>query len=207
MTLTNPVIYLASQSPRRRELLTQIGVAHQLVNADIDESRRVDELAETYVQRLAREKAAAGWRQVVESGLPMLPVLGADTAVVLDDAILGKPIDADDARTILESLSGRVHEVLTGVALHGAHGEHVAMSRTRVWFRALSAAEIEQYWATGEPCDKAGAYGIQGRAAIFIERIEGSYSGVVGLPLFETAALLRRYDLFEPGASYKGSLK
>lgn len=188
-------LYLASQSPRRRELLTQVGVAHQVIQVDIDESRRPGEHADVYVQRLAREKAAAGSRRVVAGGLPALPVLGADTAVVLDEAILGKPRDAADGRAILERLSGRAHDVLTGVALCGTQGEQVAMSRTRVWFRALSATEIDDYWASGEPCDKAGAYGIQGRAAIFIERIEGSYSGVVGLPLFETAGLLRQYGI------------
>ncbi|MDB6062560.1 MAG: septum formation inhibitor Maf [Verrucomicrobiaceae bacterium] len=191
------VLYLASQSPRRRELLTQIDVAHRALKIDIDESRRVDESAEQYVQRLAREKAAAGWQHLHDAALPPLPVLGADTAVVLDDIILGKPTDADDARAILQRLAGRAHEVLTGVAVCGTDGVQVTMSRTRVWFRPLSAAEIDAYWLTGEPRDKAGAYGIQGRAAVFVERIEGSYSGVVGLPLFETAEQLRRYGIGE----------
>lgn len=187
-----PVVYLASQSPRRRELLDQIGVAHRVLAVDIDETRRAGETAADYVQRLAREKAAAGRAAAQAQGLAPLPVLGADTAVVLDGHILGKPADAAAARATLQCLAGRAHDVLTGVALQTAAGVEVALSRTTVWFRALDAAEIDAYWASGEPRDKAGAYGIQGRAAVFVERIEGSYSGVVGLPLFETAALLRR---------------
>ena len=186
-------LYLASQSPRRRELLAQIGVAPQVLSIDIDESRHGDESAANYVQRLAQEKAEAGWQLVNSTGLPLWPVLGADTAVVVDGAILGKPIDANDGRAMLQRLSGRAHEVLTGVALCGPRGVQVSMSRTQVWFGGLSATDIEDYWHSGEPRDKAGGYGIQGLAAVFIERIEGSYSGVVGLPLFETAALLRAY--------------
>lgn len=188
-------LYLASQSPRRRELLAQIGVVPQVLRIDIDESRRGDEAAADYVQRLAQEKAEAGWQLIKSTGLPLLPVLGADTAVVIDGAILGKPLDADDGRAMLQRLSGRTHEVLTGVALCGPRGVQVAMSRTQVRFGGLSATDIEHYWASGEPRDKAGGYGIQGLAAIFIEHIEGSYSGVVGLPLFEAAALLRPYGI------------
>jgi septum formation protein len=188
----NDVLYLASQSPRRRELLAQIGITHSVLRIDIDESRRPREPADSYVQRLAQEKATAGWDHIIAHRLPLLPVLGADTAVVLDADILGKPATADDGYNILRRLSGRAHEVLTGVALADAGGVQTIMSRSQVWFRELSAADIENYWATGEPRDKAGAYGIQGRAAIFIERIAGSYSGVVGLPLFETAALLHQ---------------
>lgn len=184
-------VYLASQSPRRRELLTQIGIPHRVLAVDIDERQRSGELPSDYVQRLAREKAAAGWQHILDQRLIQAPVIGADTAVVVDDDILGKPIDATDAMMILQRLSGRSHEVLTGVAVHTAEGAQISMSCTRVWFRALDLAEIEDYWASGEPRDKAGAYGIQGLAAKFIERIEGSYSGVVGLPLFETAQLLR----------------
>lgn len=189
------MLYLASQSPRRRELLTQIGIEHRVIAAPIDESRRPDETAEHYVQRLAREKAVAGWQQMQLSGLPHAPVLGADTAVVIEGDILGKPRDAADALAILSRLSGRSHEVMTGVAICSGRGEQVRLSRTRVWFRALEDEEIRRYWATGEPADKAGAYGIQGLAATFVERIDGSYSGVVGLPLFETAELLRLYGL------------
>lgn len=184
-------VYLASQSPRRRELLDQIGVAHRVLSIDIDERRRDGEAPVDYVQRLAREKAEAGWQQLRAQQLALAPVIGADTAVVIDDIILGKPADAAAATTMLEQLSGCSHDVLTGVAVHSAHGTQVIVSRTRVWFRALEPAEIAAYWASGEPRDKAGAYGIQGLAAKFIERIEGSYSGVVGLPLFETAQLLR----------------
>ena len=185
-------VYLASQSPRRRELLDQIGIAHRVLPVDIDERRLGNEAANNYVQRLAREKAAAGWQHLLDHQLELAPVIGADTAVVIDGDILGKPIDAADAVAILQRLSGRSHEVMTGVAVHSANGPQVMISCTRVWFRALDRAEIEKYWLSGEPRDKAGAYGIQGLAAKFIERIEGSYSGVVGLPLFETAELLRR---------------
>lgn len=191
-----PFVYLASQSPRRRELLDQIGVAHRVLSADIDERRRDNEIATDYVQRLAREKAAAGWQYVIDHQLAHAPVIGADTAVVIDGNILGKPADEADAIAILQRLSGRSHEVMTGVAVHSANGARASetkmtLSCTRVWFRALERAEIENYWLSGEPRDKAGAYGIQGVAAKFIERIEGSYSGVVGLPLFETSQLLR----------------
>lgn len=199
MTMPTFAVYLASQSPRRRELLAQIGIAHRVLSVDIDESPRAGETPADYVQRLAREKAAAGWQQVVEQKLERAPVLGADTAVVIDGDILGKPTAAEDAVAMLQRLSGRSHEVITGVAVCSARGAHasetkVTMSRTQVWFRALDCAEIETYWASGEPCDKAGAYGIQGLAAKFIERIEGSYSGVVGLPLFETAQILKNLD-------------
>ena len=189
------MLYLASQSPRRSELLTQIGVDHRALAAPINESRKPDEGAEHYVQRLAREKAVAGWQQLQLLGLPHAPVLGADTAVVLDGDILGKPRDAVDARAILRRLSGRSHDVMTGVALCSGRGEQVRLSRTRVWFRTLDDNEIARYWTSGEPADKAGAYGIQGLAATFVERIDGSYSGVVGLPLFETAELLRLYGV------------
>jgi septum formation protein len=191
------MLYLASQSPRRRELLTQIGVEHQVVSASIDESRQSGETAEEYVQRLAREKSRAGWAQLQVLGLPAAPVLGADTAVVVDGDILGKPNDAADAMAMLRRLSGRSHDVMTGIAIYDGVGEQVRISRTRVWFRALDDGEIARYWTTGEPADKAGAYGIQGLAATFIERIDGSYSGVVGLPLFETAELLREFS-FRP---------
>lgn len=188
-------VYLASQSPRRRELLTQIGIAHRVLAVDIDESQHSDESPADYVQRLAREKAAAGWQHILDHRLPQAPVIGADTAVVIDGDILGKPTDAANAKAILQRLSGRNHEVMTGVAVHAADVAQVIVSCTRVWFRALDDAEIEDYWASGEPRDKAGAYGIQGLAAKFIERIDGSYSGVVGLPLFETAQLLQHLQI------------
>lgn len=183
-----PRICLASASPRRRELLAQLGVAHCVVPADIDETRREGEAATDYVLRMALEKAqrvAADPR--ASQGLP---VLGADTSVVIAGEVLGKPADAAQSRRMLEQLGGRTHEVLSAVALVGAHGARSRLSRTEVRFRAVSAAEAECYWHSGEPRDKAGGYAIQGLAAAFIESIAGSYSGVVGLPLFETAQLL-----------------
>jgi len=190
-----PRIYLASQSPRRRELLAQIGVDYSVLSVDVDETPLPGESPHAYVERLARDKAGAGWARVGADGALALPVLGADTAVVVDGEILGKPNDAAAGRAMLARLSGRAHEVVTGVCLCGERGPAAAVSCTRVWFRALSTADIDAYWASGEPCDKAGAYGIQGLGAVLVERIEGSYSGVVGLPLFETAALLRSYAI------------
>ncbi len=181
-----PVITLASVSPRRRELLNQIGVPHVVVGAHIDESVRAGELPHDYVQRMARSKALAVWNEHSS-----LPVLGADTTVVLDGATLGKPVDRDDALRMLARLSGRTHEVLTAVALATRGGVSLRVSVSSVRFRALSAEECAAYWDTGEPRDKAGAYAIQGRAAVFIESLQGSYSGVMGLPLFETVELLR----------------
>lgn len=194
----DPQVYLASQSPRRRELLAQIGVGHRVIGVDVDETQLPDEEPDRYVDRLARAKAAAGWRAAQAEGLPPLPVLGADTVVVFNGAVLGKPRSADEGRAMLRRLSGECHEVLTGVSLCGERGQIGAVSATQVWFRPLSDAEIDAYWDSGEPRDKAGAYGIQGLAARFVERIEGSYSGVVGLPLCETDALLRRYAAPEP---------
>jgi septum formation protein len=191
--MSKPTLYLASQSPRRRELLAQIGIEHQVVTVDVDESRLADEDPDRYVERLARAKAAAGWQACVAQGLPALPVLGADTVVVFEGVVLGKPRTAEEGKAMLRRLAGECHEVLTGVSLCGERGQVGCISATQVWFRPLDDAEIDAYWDSGEPCDKAGAYGIQGVAARFVERIEGSYSGVVGLPLYETDALLRRY--------------
>lgn len=181
-----PQILLASASPRRRELLDQIGLDYRVAAVVLNESPLTNEAAEPYVMRLAAEKSLRAWQ--MGDGLP---VLAADTAVVLDDHILGKPIDKAHALAMLGSLSGRRHRVLTAVSLRCAQ-HRLILSETLVQFRKLSGREIEAYWNTGEPCDKAGAYAIQGRAAQFVERIEGSYSGVVGLPLFETAQLLRQ---------------
>jgi septum formation protein len=191
--MSEPTLYLASQSPRRRELLAQIGIEHRVLSVDVDESRLADEDPDAYVERLARAKAAAGWQVCVAEGLAPLPVLGADTVVVFAGEVLGKPRTAEEARAMLRRLAGECHEVLTGVSLCGEHGQTSCVSATQVWFRPLSDAEIDAYWRSGEPSDKAGGYGIQGLAARFVERIEGSYSGVVGLPLYETDALLRRY--------------
>jgi septum formation protein len=181
-----PVLRLASASPRRRELLSQIGVPHIVTGAHIDESVHEGERPHDYVQRMARTKAETVWNQ---DGA--LPVLAADTTVVLDGIVFGKPADAADAYRMLRLLSGRTHEVLTAVALASAEGLSIRVSVSSVRFRVLTEAEIETYWETGEPKDKAGAYAVQGLAAVFIESLTGSYSGVMGLPLFETSELLR----------------
>ncbi|BBL72676.1 Maf family protein [Methylogaea oryzae] len=182
-----PLIVLASASPRRRELLDQIGVAHRVAAADVDETPLPGEEPEHYVLRLAEAKSWQVWQTAGDA----LPVLAADTAVVVDGEILGKPRDREHALAMLRRLSGRGHRVLTGVSLR-AQQHWRASSDTSVRFRPLSDAEILAYWDSGEPCDKAGAYAIQGRAALFVERIEGSFSGVVGLPLFESAELMRK---------------
>ncbi|WP_462381491.1 Maf family protein [Pseudomonas sp. Marseille-QA0892] len=185
--MTNPTtLYLASASPRRRELLQQIGVRFEIRVADIDETPLRNEPADTYVARLAREKTSAVQAKLQAGSV----VIGADTAVVADGQILGKPSNRADGLQMLERLSGREHEVLTAVAVHTGAGCNVRVVRTRVHFRHIAPAEREAYWATGEPVDKAGGYGIQGLAAIFVRYIEGSYSSVVGLPLCETAELL-----------------
>ena len=177
------VLVLASASPRRRELLWQIGVPHRAMAAHIDERSRPGEAPEDCVRRLALAKA----RQPRSAGLP---VLGADTAVVLDGDMLGKPRDRASALAMLARLSGRTHRVLTAVALVAADRHELALSASEVDFRALSTEECERYWDTGEPRDKAGAYAIQGLGAVFVRALRGSYSGVMGLPLHETATLL-----------------
>ena len=181
-------IYLASGSPRRRELLQQIGVTFQVLGADLDETALPGESPVAYVSRLAQAKATLGWERSRDSG--GVPVLAADTAVVLEARILGKPADMNDAIAMLLQLSGRAHQVLTAVALRTAAGLQVKVSHSTVTFRTIDSSEARAYWETGEPCDKAGAYAIQGYAAVFISDLNGSYSGVMGLPLFETAALL-----------------
>jgi septum formation protein len=181
-----PVLCLASASPRRRALLAQIGVAHVARAADIDEAPHLQEAPRDYVARLAAAKACA-----VRRTAGALPVLGADTIVVVDGTLFGKPDDRAHGLAMLAQLSGRSHEVLSAVALADARGVALAVSASAVRFRTLSAEECQTYWDSGEPYDKAGAYAIQGLAAAFIESLHGSYSGVMGLPLFETAALLR----------------
>jgi septum formation protein len=181
-----PVLRLASASPRRRELLTQIGVPHSVKAAHIDESRRPGEAPHDYVRRLAREKAYSVWQEAAK-----LPVLAADTSVVLDGEIFGKPRDREHALQMLTALSNREHQVLTAVALATSDGLDERLSESIVRFRAISEAERIVYWNTGEPWDKAGAYAIQGMGAVFVESLQGSYSGVMGLPIFETAELLR----------------
>ena len=191
-------VYLASRSPRRQALLRQIGVTFDELRLRTAAGRHRDVVEEAkdgepplhYVERIARTKAATGWRRMVERGLPPRPVLGADTEVVLDDVIFGKPVDADAARQMIARLSGRRHDVLTAVALRWQDDVEVAVSVSHVSMRRLAAGEIERYVESGEPFDKAGGYAIQGLAAAFITRIEGSYSGVMGLPLAETAGLL-----------------
>lgn len=181
-------LYLASSSPRRAQLLGLIGMSFEVLGVDLVEVPGAGEVAADYVIRLAREKAAAGWAQVADR--PGARVLAADTEVVLHGAIFGKPVDADDAARMLRRLSGREHEVLTGVALTDVAGTRVALNRTLVRFADLSEAAIADYIATGEPFGKSGAYGIQGHASAFIPYIAGSYTAVMGLPLHETAALL-----------------
>jgi septum formation protein len=193
-------IYLASRSPRRRELLSQIGVRYHLLlfrarpgeGPDVEEISMPGELPDLYVERMARAKAEAGWRRMLQRNLPVAPVLAADTTVALDRKIFEKPVDRRQAVEMLEQLSGHSHEVLTAVALKQDDWLESSLSRSEVRFKTLSAREIEQYVASGEGDDKAGAYGIQGRAARFIIELRGSYSGVMGLPLYETAELLER---------------
>jgi len=180
-----PLLCLASASPRRRELLAQIGVAHVVAGADIDESVQPGEHPADYVLRMARSKALA-----VRERSAGLPVLAADTTVVIDDSICGKPHDEAEGVAMLERLSGRTHQVLTAVALAAADTVAVRLSASAVRFRPLARAECVAYWRSGEPRDKAGGYAVQGYAAVFIERLTGSYSGVMGLPLYETAQLL-----------------
>lgn len=187
------MIYLASQSPRRQELLAQLGVRFETLDAPVHEQIRPGENPEQYVNRVAREKAGAGLLQV--GGQAQAIVLGADTDVVIDGEVLGKPADAAQAAVLLRRLSGRTHQVHTAVWLVSAGREQSALVSTEVRFAALSDAEISAYIATGEPFGKAGAYAIQGRAAAFIATINGSYSAVMGLPLHETALLLRNFGV------------
>lgn len=183
------MLYLASQSPRRRELLDQIGEAHRTLDVDVEEIRQPGESPDAYVSRVARDKARAGFGHVMnEAGAR---VLGADTEVVLGDEVFGKPRDATDAAAMLGRLAGRDHRVISVVWLVDGTGERQASSVSTVRFAALSAEEIASYVASGECQGKAGAYAIQGRAAAFIEHLSGSYSGVMGLPLYETFRLLR----------------
>ena len=183
------MIVLASRSPRRRDLLAQLGVEFEVLDPDIDETPRPGESPAALVERLAAAKAEAG-RAALGEREDSPVVIGADTVVVLDGESLGKPRDASHACAMLERLSGKCHEVLSAVAIAHAGGTRVLTSRSRVCFRATTREECRAYAASGEPLDKAGGYAIQGRAAVFVRRLEGSYSGVVGLPLYETAALL-----------------
>ena len=200
------MIYLASRSPRRRELLAQIDVRFHLLlfreqprrPPDVDETPLEGEAADGYVQRLARLKAEVAWRRMLQRRLAPAPVLSADTTVTLGGRILGKPADRADAAAMLAMLSGTTHEVLTAVALKDRDVLESALSRSAVTFKRLSEEEIGRYVASGECDDKAGAYGIQGRAARFVVELRGSYSGVMGLPLYETAELLAAHERRNP---------
>ena len=183
-----PDIYLASQSPRRQALLQQIGISFEVLEVDVEEAPLPEEPAGVFVERVALDKARAGLARLPPGR--RRPVLGADTCVVAGGVIMGKPRDRAHALDMLQRLSGTTHEVLSAVALAGAR-EALRVSTSRVTFRTLSLAECAAYWETGEPADKAGGYAIQGLAAMFITHLAGSYSGVMGLPLYETAELLR----------------
>jgi septum formation protein len=193
-----PFVWLASQSPRRQALLEQVGVRFRMLLPDADEdaesleAHRPGESPTQYVERVVQDKARAARARLVARGLPAAPILVADTTVAIGGTLLAKPADDDDARRMLRALSGRGHRVLTAVAVVRGTAIERAISVSRVRFARLSPAEIDAYVASGEPQGKAGAYAIQGRAAAFVRRIEGSYSGIMGLPLFETITLLRR---------------
>lgn len=199
-------IYLASQSPRRRELLKQIGIHYDMLllrsdprrKVSVDETPHEGELPLDYVQRVCRDKARAGWETLILRNLPLLPVLAADTTVTLDGRIIGKPDDNKHAAEILRMLSGTQHQVLTAVAMAFGERLEIRLSTTMIVFDTLNEERIRRYLLTGEAHDKAGAYGIQGHAGAFVKRIEGSYTGVMGLPLFETVELLKLFGYPAP---------
>ncbi len=203
MSVSDKRIYLASRSPRRRDLLKQIGVPFELLllredlrrGVDVDETPLADESPGVYVLRIVKVKVATAVRQIAYRALPQKPVLAADTTVVFDGQIVGKPDDAEHAARILRALSGREHQVLTSVAVALKEQIETQISVSSVWFRELSEADIQRYCASGEPLDKAGAYAIQGRAGAFVMRISGSYSGIMGLPLAETTELLQKFNI------------
>jgi len=193
-------LYLASQSPRRRLLIEQLGLKYRTIDVEIDEQQRESEEPKAFVARLALEKARAGWQQVARQ---RIPVVSADTCIVINHRIIGKPADKQDGIALLQQYSGTTHSVLTGLAVVGPENdsagaatvERVRVSTSFVTFRILTDKEIEQYWQTGEPLGKAGGYAIQGIAAAFIEKLEGSYSGVMGLPLCELAELMPAFGI------------
>ncbi|GMR05644.1 MAG: nucleoside triphosphate pyrophosphatase [Gammaproteobacteria bacterium] len=197
---SEPYLYLASASPRRSELLKQFGINFELIKVlDVDEAQYETETPEQYVSRLAKEKAVAGYTRLTSSipassaggrHVSAFLVLGADTCIELDEAIIGKPANREDGIAMLKRLSGRSHRVLTAICLFDGNNVRQALSRSTVFFKPLKIDEIEQYWETGEPADKAGAYAIQGYAARFVADLHGSFSGVVGLPLYELSELL-----------------
>lgn len=188
-------LYLASRSPRRRELLHQMGVDFETLigEVEVDETPQAGEPAAAYVERVTRAKAEYGEKIIKDRHLLVHPILAADTTLELDGEIIGKPIDARDAEHILQRLSGRTHRVLTGVAVHAPGRTEFVLSVSEVRFRVIEMDEIRHYILTGEPMDKAGAYGIQGRAGLFVAHIVGSYTGIMGLPLCETGELLKGF--------------
>lgn len=200
--MTGPQIFLASQSPRRRALIEQLGIHYQVLGVEVDENPQPGEAAVDFVARLALEKANAGWRMVAAHSIP---VVGADTCIMLDQQIIGKPENPEQGIRLLKRYSGRAHQVVTGIAMvgpaggkHGAVAEivqHVRVNTSVVTFREITDEECEQYWQSGEPAGKAGGYAIQGKAAVFIKKLEGSYSGVMGLPLFEFAELTSLFGI------------
>lgn len=193
-----PSLYLASQSPRRRELLAQIGVDFQTLMVDVVEQRLAGEMPADYVRRLAADKAKAGGKLLLEGGsgaASTIPILGSDTVVVLGDQVLEKPADEADAVAMLLSLSGRTHKVMTAVSFYTPERQQTMLSVTDVVFREITESEAHRYWQTGESCDKAGGYGIQGLGAVFVTEIHGSYTGVVGLPLEQTYLLLDSFGI------------
>ena len=188
-------LYLASQSPRRQTLLAQIGVDFHVLVPEVNETAWARETARNYVARIARAKASVSWMRICADSMPRYPVLAADTAVMVGRRIFGKPMTDEAAQEMLKTLSGRTHQVLTAIAITYENRMQIATSVSSVKFRRLSDAEITRYVASGEPQDKAGGYAVQGLAAAFIARLEGSYSGVMGLPLFETARLLKTFGI------------
>lgn len=186
-------LVLASGSPRRRELLSQLGYEFTIIISEIEESRCDGESPKQYVQRLAEDKARAVYQQIVDQDSQQYVVIGADTIVTQGEQVFEKPKDLQDSLKILGQLSGKQHQVMTAVSVISAQNVQTIISITDVWFKPLSQQEIKDYWLTGEPCDKAGSYGIQGVGGKFVTRIEGSYHSVVGLPLFETDQLLRQF--------------
>jgi len=191
--MNNQKIYLASQSPRRRELLAQVGLECEIITIDVPEIPEMNETPEMFVKRMALTKARAGWHN--EQRQRDFPVLGADTIVTIDQQILGKPRDKKEGIQMLSQLAGKTHQVFSAVAVVKAEQEMFAVSKSSVTFSALTLETIKAYWETGESCDKAGGYAVQGKAAVFIKEIIGSYSGIMGLPLFETAQLLKQFGI------------
>ena len=190
MSVHTPILQLASKSPRRREILDQIGIRYEVVTAPIVERAKLNEQADDLVIRLAEEKAKAGF-----AASPLAPTLGSDTIVVLDNQVFGKPADLDESLRMLRSLSNVEHRVMTAVALYDGASLLHALSISKVKFRSIGDEEIRRYWQTREPCDKAGSYAIQGKGAVFVESMQGSYSGVMGLPIYETAQLLAKLNI------------